>query len=100
MVGLVILNFLNPNFAEILLVFFFLILTVVEKRAVLQSTSYWVGEKTTVKKTTKFSLMIFFLPPENKLFNLNLWYILRANLFFAKPFNAWCPPKGHAYQNL
>ena len=51
MVGLVILNFLNPNFAEILVVFFFLILTVVEKRAVLQSTSYWAGEKTTVKKT-------------------------------------------------
>ena len=44
--------------------------------------------------------MIFFLPPKNKLFNLSLLYILRANLFFAKPFNAWCPPKGHAYQNL
>ena len=99
MVGLAILNFLNPNFAEILLVFFFLIFTVVEKRPVLPSTSYWVGEKTTVKKT-KFSLMIFFLPPKSKLLNLNLLYIFRANLFFAKPFKAYCPPKGHAYQNL
>ena len=99
MVGLAILNFLNPNFAEILLVFFFLIFTVVEKRPVLPSTSYWVGEKTTVKKT-KFSLMIFFLPPKSKLLNLNLLYIFRANLFFAKPFKAYCPPKGHAYENL
>ena len=100
MVGLAILNFLNPNFAEILLVFFFLIFTVVEKRPVLQSTSCWVGEKTTVKKTAKFSLMIFFLPPKSKLRNLNLLYIFRANLFFAKPFKAYCPPKGHAYENL
>ena len=99
MVGLAILNFLNPNFAEILLVFFFLIFTVVEKRPVLPRTSYWVGEKTTVKKT-KFSLMIFFLPPKSKLLNLNLLYIFRANLFFAKPFKAYCPPKGHAYENL
>ena len=99
MVGLAVLNFLNPNFAEILLVFFFLIFTVVEKRPVLPSTSYWVGEKTTVKKT-KFSLMIFFLPPKSKLLNLNLLYIFRANLFFAKPFKAYCPPKGHAYENL